>query len=251
MLELSVTDRIAVVTLNRAPVNSINDEWMARMNAILDELEGLPHCSVVHFRTALNLFSAGFDLKVAAERSARPEGAIEMGRSTAALQALYNRIESYSKITIAEIGGSALGGGLEFTLACDLRIAALESKLGLPEVKLGLLPAAGGTQRLSRLCGRATAARLILGAEVVDGTTALDLNIVHWAVAKAELADFAAETARRYAEQPPHAIQWAKKCLAAAEFPSRDGLAIEALGAEQLSASKPTRELLDAFFKRA
>ena len=89
---------------------------------------------------------------------------------------------------LAEIGGAAMGGGFELALACDLRIAANEAKVGLPEVRLGLIPGAGGTQRLTRLCGPALANRLILGAEVLDGATAAALGVVHWSAPRAELA---------------------------------------------------------------
>ena len=118
----------------------------------------------------------------------------------AGIQRLYARIEHLPQVTLAEIGGAAMGGGFELALACDLRIAANEAKLGLPEVRLGLIPGAGGTQRLTRLCGPALASRLILGAEILDGTTASDLGVVHWAVPRAELPQRAAETARRIAD---------------------------------------------------
>jgi enoyl-CoA hydratase len=250
MLSLQAVDRIAVVTFDRPPVNSINDEWIGRLNEILDDLKGRPDCSVIHFRSALGTFSAGFDLKVAAERFLRAEGASEMGRSTRALQALYERIEKLSQVTVAEINGNALGGGLEFALTCDIRIAAADSKMGLPEIRLGLLPAAGGTQRLSRICGSATAARLILGSEILDGKTAQDLGVVHWVVPQSDLVEFAASTARRFAGQPRHALDWAKRCIAASDDPKLDGWALERIGAEELAGSIETRKLVDAFFLR-
>ena len=82
------------------------------------------------------------------------------------------------RVTLAEINGAALGGGFELALACDLRIAALEAKMGLPELRLGLLPGAGGTQRMTWLAGRPAALRLILGAEQMDGAEALRLGLV-------------------------------------------------------------------------
>src|SRR5690606_39776340 len=93
----------------------------------------------------------------------------------------------FRSVSVAEIGGHALGGGLELALACDLRIGALEARIGLPEVALGLVPGAGGTQRLARLCGPALARRLILGAETLDGRTAEQIGLLHWAAPKAEL----------------------------------------------------------------
>ena len=99
-----------------------------------------------------------------------------------------SRIEALPQVTLAEIGGAAMGGGFELALACDLRIAANEAKVGLPEVRLGLIPGAGGTQRLTRLCGPALASRLILGAEILDGAAAAALGVVHWSAPRAELA---------------------------------------------------------------
>ena len=115
------------------------------------------------------------------------DGPDRMYAYVAGIQRLYARIERLPQVTLAEIGGAAMGGGLELALACDLRIAAVEAKLGLPEARLGLIPGAGGTQRLTRLCGRPVAARLILGAETLDGAAARELGIVHWAVPRAEL----------------------------------------------------------------
>jgi enoyl-CoA hydratase/carnithine racemase len=83
------------------------------------------------------------------------------------MQRLFMRLENAAVVTLVEIAGPAMGGGLELALACDLRVAAVDARLGLPEVRLGLLPAAGGTQRLTRLCGAGTAKRLILGAESI------------------------------------------------------------------------------------
>ena len=97
------------------------------------------------------------------------------------------QLEALPMATLAEIGGAAMGGGLELALACDLRVAASEAKLALPETRLGLVPGAGGTQRLTALCGPAVAKRLILGAEVLDGAAAAALGVVHWAVPRAEL----------------------------------------------------------------
>ncbi|MFZ8239034.1 enoyl-CoA hydratase/isomerase family protein, partial [Staphylococcus aureus] len=83
--------------------------------------------------------------------------------------ALFNRLEALEAVTLAVVDGPALGGGLELALSCDLRVASMRAKLGLPEARVGMIPGAGGTQRLPRLCGPGVAARLILGGEIVDG----------------------------------------------------------------------------------
>jgi enoyl-CoA hydratase/carnithine racemase len=165
----------------------------------------------------------------------------------ASIQRLYARIERLPQVTLAEIGGAAMGGGLELALACDLRIAAAEAKVGLPEVRLGLIPGAGGTQRLTRLCGPALAARLILGAEILDGAAAAELGVVQWAVPRAELAQRAAEMARRIAGLPAAALAASKACIAAAGHKDRGGYTDELEFTRLLLNDPETRQRVQAF----
>jgi enoyl-CoA hydratase/carnithine racemase len=140
-----------------------------------------------------------------------------------------------------------MGGGLELALACDLRIAAAEAKLGLPEARLGLIPGAGGTQRLTRLCGRSVAARLILGAETVDGARANELGIVQWVVARADLPKQAAAIAQHVAGLPAAALAASKACIAAAGDPGRGGYSDELEATRRLLTDRETRERVQAF----
>ena len=132
-------------------------------------------------------------------------------------------------------------------MACDLRIAAAEAKLGLPEVRLGLIPGAGGTQRLTRLCGPATAARLILGAEILDGAAASELGVVHWAVPRVELAQRAAEIVRGIASLPAAALAASKACIAAAGHSDRGGYTDELEFTRLLLNNAETRQRVQAF----
>ena len=140
-----------------------------------------------------------------------------------------------------------MGGGLELALACDLRIAAAEAKLGLPEARLGLIPGAGGTQRLTRLCGPAVAARLILGAEILDGRTASELGVVHWAAPRVELAQRAAEIVRGIASLPAAALTASKACIAAAGQKDRGGFTDELEFTRLLLNDAETRQRVQAF----
>jgi enoyl-CoA hydratase len=168
------------------------------------------------------------------------------------MQRLYWRLESAPLVTLAEIDTLALGGGLELALACDLRVAAQEARLGLPEARLGLLPGAGGTQRLTRLCGPGLAKRLILGAELIDGATAERLGLVQWAVPRAALAGFARDIAGRYAAMPKAALAANKRCIAAATDPARDGYADEISETRTLYDHPDTRlKVSDFLAKRA
>jgi enoyl-CoA hydratase/carnithine racemase len=249
MIELELADGIATVSLNRPPVNGMSDAWVARFHEILSELDNNALCTVILIRSALKLFCGGADLKQLQERFAQPiERQLDSGRG---YQALFARLEAMPQVTIAEIDGAALGGGLELTLACDLRIASTRAKLGLPEVGLGLLPGAGGTQRLTRLCGRPVALRIILGAETISAVEAHRLGLVTWLVEDGEIASFARARAEHYAAMPHHAVAAAKAAITQALDPRVDGFALETEGVRALLASPRTQELVRAFLSRA
>ena len=204
-ITLEICTCVATVTLARPPVNAIDDPWIACLDRILDQVEARPGVAVLHFRSALKCFCAGADLKVMRAQLTTPagrDGFVDMVRR---LQKILARIEKMGAVSVAEISGAALGGGLEFALACDLRCAAESAKLGLPEATLGLLPAAGGTQRLPRVCGEATARRLILGAEIVDGAEARRIGLVQWVLADDQLASWTENLVHRLAALPAEA----------------------------------------------
>ena len=163
------------------------------------------------------------------------------------MQDLYRRIENLPQVTVAEIGGAALGGGLELALACDLRVASTEATLGLPEARLGLLPGAGGTQRLTRLCGPGVARRIILGAEIVNGRKACELGLVQWAVAPQQLEAWTRELAASIATLPAAALAASKRCLAAAEGTRESGFAMELHETRQLLGREDTRARIAEF----
>jgi enoyl-CoA hydratase/carnithine racemase len=251
MFRLSVADRIATLCLCRPPVNAINAQWVHVFSAALNDLAARPDVTVLHLVSDQKVFCAGADLAEVRAHIDAPGGPDQMYSYVEGIQRLYRRLEQLPQVTIAEIGGAAMGGGLELTLACDLRIAATEAQMGLPEARLGLIPGAGGTQRLTRLCGRAVAARLILGAEVIDGLTASELGIVQWAVPRAELAGRALEIAERIAALPAAALACGKACIAAAEEAGGNGYRDELEGTRRLLTSVETRQRVDAFFTGA
>ena len=250
MIELSSRGRVAVLTLNRPPVNAINDEMGEAFGRVLDELESRDGWTVLQIRSAGKVFAAGADLDLIRswKDAARP------GRALAGyidrLQRVYRRIETLPQVTLCEIGGAAMGGGFELALCCDLRIAADEAKIGLPETGIGLIPGLGGTQRLTRLCGRGVASRIVLTAEPVDGVTAERLGLVQWSVPRSELAERAASVADRIAGLPEDALRVAKQCIAAASDDRTHGYTIEReLGGELLTTPR-TQELISAFLDR-
>ena len=242
--------RVLVATLSRPPVNAINDALVAALDAVLEHAIADPAVAVLHLRSDQRAFSAGADLALIESCFATPLGPDVMTEVVRNMQRLYRRLEAAPLLTLAEIATSALGGGLELALACDLRVAALEARLGLPEAQLGLLPGAGGTQRLTRLCGPGLAKRLILGAEVVDGATAERLGLVQWARPAAELAEFTRQLAQRYAQVPKAALAANKRCIAAATEATCDGYAAEISETRLLYDHPETRSKVSAFLAR-
>ncbi|MCC6948413.1 MAG: enoyl-CoA hydratase/isomerase family protein [Bradyrhizobiaceae bacterium] len=251
MFRLSVEDGVAELTLARPPVNAINEEWVLELNAKLDELGGRADWKVLHIRSDQKIFCAGADLAQVRGFMEARDGPDRMYAFVAGIQRVYTRLERLPQVTLAEIGGTALGGGFELALACDLRIAAAEAKLGLPEVGLGLIPGGGGTQRLTRICGPAVAARMILGAETVTGATARELGMVQWAVPRTDLAAEAQAIAGRIAALPAAAIVASKACIAAAATPGHGGYSDELEATYRLLSERETQDRVKAFFTGA
>src|SRR5450631_668123 len=247
MFLTTTSDAVTTLTLSHPPVNAISEEWVRSLEAKLDELARGPRFTVLHIRSEQKVFCAGADLKEVRARMDAADGPDQMYSYVASIQRLYARIERLPQVVLAEIGGAAMGGGLELALACDLRIAAIEAKLGLPEARLGLIPGAGGTQRLTRLCGPAVATRLILGAEILDGRTAAELGVVHWVVPRAELAQRAAEIVRGIAGLPAAALAASKACIAAAGHKDRGGYTDELEFTRMLLNDPETRQRVQAF----
>jgi enoyl-CoA hydratase/carnithine racemase len=242
MIDLMREGPLAVATLARAPVNAIDEEWLARLEKILGELQDT---TVLLLRSSQKAFCAGADLELMRSRFDTPDGRKRMVSFVREIQRVLERLERLPQVTIAEIGASALGGGLELALACDLRIAAEDARLGLPEPRLGLIPGAGGTQRLPRVAGEAVAKRLILGAEVISGAQAAALGVVHWAVPSGELAARARAIAQDIASLPAAALAEAKACIGAAHGYERE---LEATA--RLLAQEETQRRVGAFLEK-
>lgn len=251
VLSVERRGRVAVATLSRPPVNALDDALITRLEAALDRLADDDEVAVLHLRSAQKVFCAGADLALMRSCFAKADGPDVMLEVVARLQRLFKRVETASLVTIAEIGGAALGGGMELALACDMRVAAAEAKLGLPEASLGLVPGAGGTQRLTRLCGRGIAGRLILGAEVIDGAEAGRLGLVQWVRPRAQLADWTRELAARIAALPKAALVAAKLCIAAQGEPGRDGFAEELAATRRLYEHPESRSRVAEFLNRS
>jgi len=251
LITLGVSERIATVTLARAPVNAFNADMFKAFHDILDGLAARSDWSVLHIRSALKVFSGGADLAEISTRFSAPDKMDAAAKVTRPFQELFQRISDLPQVSIAEIGGAAMGGGYELALGCDLRIAANEAKLGLPEVGLGLLPGGGGTQRLTWIAGPAVAARIILAGDSVDGATARELGMLQWAVPGETLAAEAKRLAARLAGLPPLALAAAKVCIRLARDPERNGFAAETEWTGRLLATEETQRRVGDFLKGA
>ena len=250
MLSIERIGRVVVATLSRAPVNALDDALIERLDAVLGQVNADPEIAVLHVRSGQRVFCAGADLAFMQTCFATPDGPDRMVDLVRRMQELFERLESARVVTLAELGGAALGGGLELALACDLRVAATEAKLGLPEARLGLVPAAGGTQRLTRLCGEGIAKRLILGAELIDGVEAERLGLVQWTRPREHLAEWTRELAARLAALPAAALAANKRCIAAAGDAARDGFTEEIAASQALYEHPETRRKVAEFLAR-
>ena len=217
---------LAIVTLDRPKVlNALNHQSMSELEQIFLEIRGNPDVRVILITGAGDkAFVAGADIRELAALSA-------LDGEQAALrgQQVFGLIENCGKPVIACINGFALGGGCELALACTLRIASSNARLGQPEVKIGIIPGYGGTQRLPRLIGKGAALKMILTGEPVTAAEALRIGLVDEVVEPEQLLPRAEQLVQTIAAMPPLAI---RDCLRAVnsgyDLPLASGLAIEA-----------------------
>ena len=249
MIRFTAAGTVGTVTLDRPPVNAIDPAFVTAFHEALDAAwNAAPTVLVIH--STQKCFCAGADLSLIAGFFDAPDGIALMEDYVRSLHALFDRLEAFPAVTLAVIDGPALGGGLELALACDLRAASTRAQIGLPEAKVGMIPGAGGTQRLTRLCGPGVSARLILGGEVVDGAEAERLGIVQWAVEADALGAFVADTAARAGGLSRQALLASKDCIAAWHDPQIDGFAREIEKPRELMPTQEARGRVLSFFRR-
>lgn len=248
-VSLSIEGGVATATLCRPPVNAINEAWVDRLNEVLDEVAQAGQVGVLRIRSSGRVFCAGADLALMRSIFDSAAGRERMIALTRRMQEVFARLEALPQVTLAEIGGAAMGGGFELALACDLRIVSEAARIGLPEARLGLLPAAGGTQRMTRICGEAVARRLILGAELVAGADAVGLGLAQWSAPAAELEARAQALTARLAELPPQTLAANKHCIEVAARGGEDGFEAELAASAQLLAAPETQRRVTAFLE--
>lgn len=247
-IEVSVEDRVATVMLNHPDrSNALGARIVEELERALEEVEGSEDVRALILTGAGDkAFCSGADLK---ER--REMDADERWKHNRALNSFAERLARLQIPTIAAINGLALGGGFEISLACDFRIAADHASFALPEVGLGIVPGASGTQRLPRLIGPSKAKELILTARRIDVSTALAMGIVNKVAPKDELLGEARTLAGEMARNSPLALAYAKAAVdISMETPIEQGLRFETAAIRATLASEDYQAGLAAFAEK-
>ncbi|HYO47113.1 MAG TPA: enoyl-CoA hydratase-related protein [Gemmatimonadota bacterium] len=221
VVEVESEGGVRILTINRPEKrNALNAEVRERLSAAVEEAIADPEARVLVFTGAGDkAFVAGADVGEFVGRSPLDQ------RRAMARPTVFDKVWDAPLPTIAMINGWCLGGGCELALACDMRVGADTAMLGQPEVRLGIIPGGGATQRLPRLVGYGKALQLILGGEPVDGVSAYEIGLLDEVVPAAELRERTLEIARAMALQSPVTLAIAKRAVRAAfELPLSAGL---------------------------
>ena len=247
-LTLAVANQIATITLNRPDkLNALNDATMTELGRAIEEARGDANVGGIVVTGAGRAFVAGADIAELKAKSAREAYALARRG-----QEVFRRFETSPKPVIAAVNGFALGGGCELAMACHIRIASASARFGQPEVKLGIIPGYGGTQRLTRLVGRGRALQLLLTGEMIDAAEALRLGLVNQVVAAdASVVDAALAMLRVMLTNGPLALA---QCIdvvnRGADITLEEALALEAAAFGMLAATDDMREGTTAFLEK-
>lgn len=239
---------VAYVTVNRPRVlNALNHRTWADLRAAFEDARDDAEVrGVILTGTGEKAFIAGADISELAQVTA-----VEAERSSSFGQAVLNLVENLGKPVIAAINGFALGGGCETAMACTIRIAAENAKFGQPEVKLGLLPGGGGTQRLPRLVGKGRALQLILSGETIDAAEAYRIGLVNEVVPLANLVARAEAILKQILANAPVAVKYSIEAVnKGLETPQDEGLLIESSFFGLCAATEDKKEGTSAFLEK-
>ena len=207
-ISVEVDKGVATILLQRPPMNALCLQMQREIKTAAEEISARSDIGAVIVYGGPKVFAAGADIKEMAGMSYQ-----DMLRASVGLQDAFTAVAGIPQPTIAAVTGYALGGGCELTLCCDLRIAADDAKLGQPEILLGIIPGAGGTQRLPRLIGVSRAKDLVLTGRQVDAAEALSMGLVNRVVPADEVYTAAQELATRLARGPALALRAAKEAI--------------------------------------
>ncbi|AXK47015.1 enoyl-CoA hydratase/isomerase family protein [Brachybacterium saurashtrense] len=245
-VQVAVRDGIGALTLDRpAQLGALNAAMLGEIGQVLDEWEADDAVrGIIVTGTGERAFAAGADI-AEVENWSMADGLAN------AMQRLYDRIEEYPKPTLAALNGAALGGGLELAMACDIRIAVHGATMGLPETALGVLPGAGGTQRLSRLVGAGRALEMVLTGRALTAEQAERHGLVTTVVPAEDLLDTATEIMTTVLRKGPLAIRLAKMVIRpGSDTDQRTGMLLEQLAQTLLYTTEDKAEGTAAFLAK-
>jgi enoyl-CoA hydratase len=205
LVRLEVEDGVGTIRLDRPPANAIDDALLTDLRAAAEAATDRDDVRAVVIWGGPKIFAAGADIKMMAEL-----GTVDVKGMITRMQHVFTMVEEIPKVTIAAVNGYALGGGCELAMCADFRFAADNARLGQPEILLGIIPGAGGTQRMPRLIGPARAKDLIFSGRQVPAAEAREIGLVDDVAPGEEVYDRAVEAARRYAQGPTMALRAAK-----------------------------------------
>jgi enoyl-CoA hydratase/carnithine racemase len=221
-LETDRTDSVATIVIDRPPLNTLDLAAWRSLASAVDAVAADPDIRAVLVRGGVRAFAAGAEV-----RELLDWGPDEAAAASAIMQGAVDALARLPQVTIAVVSGYVLGGGCEIALACDLRFAADNAKMGLPEVLLGAMPGAGGTQRLARLIGAGRAKGLVLSGRMVDMVEAPAIGLVDEVHPVDGVLDAARRAARHYAAGPA-SLALAKRAIdEGLGLPLAEGLALE------------------------
>lgn len=243
LLTVTKNNGVATVTIDNPPMNVLSQQVIKELDEQFAQLEtDAEIVSIVLIGEGEQAFMAGADIKEFPERN--PATSIPV-------HPVFNKIENIPKPTIAVLNGFTLGGGLELALTCDIRIAEDHAKIGLPEVMLGLLPGAGGTQRLPRLVGPAKAKEIMFTGKQLSAEEALSIGLVNEVVEKGEGKQAATKLAEQLANLSLQSMGRIKKLVNASNNLSLDeGLQLEEEQFEELFVTEDAKEGVSAFIEK-
>lgn len=239
---------IGILTINRPEkLNALNNETVKELGELIDQVEeDLELRGLIITGSGEKAFVAGADIDELKERDAY------LGRlNTKERQELFSRIENLNIPAIAAVNGFALGAGLELSLACTIRISSPNAQFGAPEVKLGIIPGDGGTQRLPRLVGKGLAMEMILTGDFIDANEAYRIGLVNKVVSADELLAVSKKLAQKIAKRPPLAVQFGKEAVnRGMDLGMEAGMAHESYLFSLLCTTKDKEEGVNAFLEK-
>lgn len=241
---------IAIVTINNLPMNILSKDVIDQLTKIMQDLEIRKDIRAIIFTSSGDeTYIAGGNIKEFINWVGRGEKLAE--EKSKWLQYPLNLIDGFSKPTIAVMDGLTLGGGCELALACDLRIAEKQVKIGLPEIKLGLFPGAGGTQRLPRLIGEGRAKEMMFTGELITAEKAFDIGLVSLVVSQGEAKNEAYELAIKLSTYSSPALSLMKKSISDGRNTTLSyGLENEAVNFGKVFQTEDVREGITAFIEK-